>query len=1307
MADPLRLLFELNVDGRPAAAGLLRFRKDIEATIAAARRAVAQPVNTGPAATAAVRASLTAQQRAVDTLTRSNDRLTQSIARGSELLPAFQQRLNSVGAAALRVGGGLRSMGASMAILVSGPLLALGRVSGQAAADIDAIRNRLVATEGSLETANTRLAKLRRLADASVGVTRRTALDTFAILATLGEVTEDTINKQIRAFGRLNAAFTIDDQQTFFRNLVQIFQQSFEIKDIREALGRVPIFNQLLEQAFGTADPERLRELRASGKLTLDTFLAGMATAVETNPVLGRIQESISVRFAKTFERLRDSLEPLGLAILGPLERIIVAIEPIILRIAAAFNQLPPSVQTAIVAVGLLTAALGPVLFVLGGIASGVGAITTAIAALTPLLAGIGLPAIAVVVGGIVIAISEWVVILGALGLAWRANFLNIQGLVSDAANVVLQAFIRIRAVFEEAITRILPTLQSITTRVIGIITALWERYGATVVRVISTTFEVTVRTLEALIRFLGNVVDLVAKLIDGDWRGAWQAFSRIMLQRIDTIEEFFDKALPALARGFVRLHAFIIRQAVTFVQAGSQLAAKLVVAIAAGLITGAPQISDALAKMLLIAAADFAAGPAGGIIARTIINAMRKAAAESEGITIPVITEQQGLARIRLNPDGSLKTDDRITTPPPGPGGGSGADTETRRRIRLLELEAERAEAIARQRINAENIFFEQRKTSLKDFTDFQIKEEEIVLEKKKAVFAAERLEAEKLGKGRDLALGQIRLKELQAEIDFQDKRNQLLANQQREELEATKAHRQALLDIQEQADDAELARLEEFQRQGFVTAFDVASRREEIEAATRRRRREELETQLKEAGENREERQRILDDLKKFDAESAAATEDAERRKREALQETADAYRDYKLTILDALEATREAVRDAAAIALTRLSARVFLTERQRIERQFAIDKSLLDAEKRASDLRIENAEREAVEKAKRAGAVGEKLLEIEKTFNALRLAEQKRFEQEKRKLEEDRKAALERTDPNSTRSLFGDTFADFDEALRAGAAASEVAVSRLTVVLGSFGTAAAEHFANASAHAGNFISILLDGIDQIIAGLGDMLQNWVLLGETGSAAFRKLIASTLAYYAKTFLIKALDNVAEGFSNLAKAAAAAAGGNLVSAALYKAAAVQNFISAAKYGLAAAGTAIAGRFAAGDSFKQDTARRAVGGDLEPRNRTFSGQGVESSSTAAREGSGGGIFQQLIARVEQLQQQNLDMQRQQMLVQGQTAQALTRIQSMRHGDALAIGTAENPAAVGRAVIDHSNSDGEFNEQMQRNLGFAR
>lgn len=447
------------------------------------------------------------------------------------------------------------------------------------------------------------------------------------------------------------------------------------------------------------------------------------------------------------------------------------------------------------------------------------------------------------------------------------------------------------------------------------------------------------------------------------------------------------------------------------------------------------------------------------------------------------------------------------------------------------------------------------------------------------------------------------------------------------------------------------------------------------------------ELNNQLKILKEQRKTIQadgnRDVDEGRQKDLDSARRYADDLK----AIQrEIADAFRDNQQLIIDLLTK-----RNAPASAV--LAKRVAL---ERADEEARHKRVVEDIARQ----RRENAESNRTQEEK-----NEKTAELNRRAEV----EEERHRLELQKIRDDETRGLEKLDPNSTRSLFGDTFANFGDALRETAAAAEVAISNLTVILGSFGAAAAEHFANASAQAGNFISILLDGVDQITAGLGDMLQNWVLLGETGSAAFRKLLASTLAYYAKTFLIKALDNVAEGFSNLAKAAAAAAAFNPVSAALYKAAAVQNFISAAKYGIASAGTAVAGRLAAGDSFKQDTARRAVNGgeDAEPRNANFNlgGPGVESASRAAREGSGG-ILGPLVARIEQLQQQNLDLQRQQQLQNAQVAQALTKLGTARPGDVVTVGAQERPDSIAVAVIQQAGSNGDFKENLQRGLGFA-
>lgn len=626
-----------------------------QATIASQRFAIAQQrlqqtqqrlqlqqqrlaIQTQQVATAQGRAALAAQR-----LARAQQQFAQGSAVASRAAQSLSRQLNALGGAALRVSGGLRSLGATASIAVTGPLAALGTLASRSAADIDAVRNRLIATEGSLEAANRRLDQLRRLADQSLGVTRRAAFDAFSTLSVVGDVTEDTINRQIQAMGRLNAAFTIDDQQQFFRNLIQIFTQGFERADIKEALGRVPIFEQLLGQAFGTTDRDQLRELKAAGKLTLDTFLLGLAEAVNTDPILSSVGESIRVRFQKTFERLTDSLEPLGRAILGPLERIITAIEPIILRLSEAFASLSPGVQSAIVVVGLLAAALGPVLFVIGGIVSGLGALATALAAVIPILGTIGLPALIVILAGLAVTITRVIAAVTALGLAWRSNFLGIRDLVANAANAVIAAFNRIRVVFDNAVRRILPTLQSITTKVLGVISRVWENYGQTVVQVVGDAFRFVTDVTETFLKLFTDFVDLVVKLIDGDWRGAWRAFARIIITQLDRVGPLFTRFAAAFRKAMLSLTAFLIRQAVVFADAGLRLASSFIASLAIGLVAGFPKIQNALATVLLLAAIGVPLGPIAQALIARLIAELRKAAGDEDLLPSIVVPPPAG----------------------------------------------------------------------------------------------------------------------------------------------------------------------------------------------------------------------------------------------------------------------------------------------------------------------------------------------------------------------------------------------------------------------------------------------------------------------------------------------------------------------------------------------------------------------------------------------------------------------------------------------------------------------------------------
>ncbi|HEX5081671.1 MAG TPA: tape measure protein, partial [Blastocatellia bacterium] len=186
----------------------------------------------------------------------------------------------------------------------------IGEAAIQSAISIDKTRQTMVALTGSVDAANKKIAELRELAKSSPGVTTSFATDLFVQFKALKTVADSTINDLIKSIGKLNAVFAIPDVKTFSRNLIQIFQGGFERDQIKEALQSVPIFEQLLQEAFGTSDGQKLKKLKDAGKLTMETFLQGIIE--KTNERFPQVQDGIGAQFDKLKDRITVALEPLG-----------------------------------------------------------------------------------------------------------------------------------------------------------------------------------------------------------------------------------------------------------------------------------------------------------------------------------------------------------------------------------------------------------------------------------------------------------------------------------------------------------------------------------------------------------------------------------------------------------------------------------------------------------------------------------------------------------------------------------------------------------------------------------------------------------------------------------------------------------------------------------------------------------------------------------------------------------------------------------------------------------------------------------
>ena len=475
---------------------------------------------------------------------------------GSRGFGGLTNSINISGESISNLGQKIGDLGRTLTVSLTLPLAALAGLGTKSALEFDAIRTKITALVGDSELAATKIAELRDVAQDSVGTTQLAALETYAQLKGIGGVTDETINKMIGSLGKLNAAFKIEDLAGFNQNLVQIFSQGFERADIKEAIGRVPFFEQLLEQAFGTKDAEKLKELKAAGKLTLDTFLEGISGAISSDPRIKDIQDNLTVRLAKGWERISMALVPLGETILNLVLPAIDKLIPYIESLARWFQNAGPAIQIAVVAVGAFLAALGPALVVIGGVVAAIGSIVTAVAAMGGVaasLTAIGIAVLAVI--GFLIQIGPVIVIVTAqivlLYQAWQTNFGGIRDFTIQAWNAIRNAFQSAMSAIVEITNRlgtsivswwernwplIQQTVETVSEAIkttvqalLDAIQAFWDDHGEKIIAYVSFVWEQISTVVETVLTQIGNVIRLAMQVINGDWQGAWDSLLNII----------------------------------------------------------------------------------------------------------------------------------------------------------------------------------------------------------------------------------------------------------------------------------------------------------------------------------------------------------------------------------------------------------------------------------------------------------------------------------------------------------------------------------------------------------------------------------------------------------------------------------------------------------------------------------------------------------------------------------------------------------------------------------------------------------
>lgn len=345
--------------------------------------------------------------------------------------------LNSLSSRAEKVGGSFSSLGSTLSVGLSAPLLALGGVAVKASGDIDSLRRALVTTTGSASEASKQFARLEEIAKLpAIGLEEAVRgsirLQNYGLSAELAE-------KAMRGFSNAigSSGGSADDTNEALRQLGQTFgRQKVTMDNLRIILERVPQAAKIIREEFGSealADPAKaLEKLGVNSEQFVTVLINRLSEAQKVAPGLKTEIENLGQEFQKTAAAVGDQLAPAIKDMIGYMSDGL----KVVADFAKGFADMPKPIQQIglafgafLVAAPLVITAVGTIITNFGVIAGAAGAISTAVAGYATAVSTYGVATSAAIglmagawVAGAAVAVYSIGTLTGALYELYAAN---------------------------------------------------------------------------------------------------------------------------------------------------------------------------------------------------------------------------------------------------------------------------------------------------------------------------------------------------------------------------------------------------------------------------------------------------------------------------------------------------------------------------------------------------------------------------------------------------------------------------------------------------------------------------------------------------------------------------------------------------------------------------------------------------------------------------------------------------------------------------------------------------------------------
>jgi len=403
---------------------------------------------------------------------------------------SLDRELGKVEKSMSKFGNTMKNVGTNLTQSLTLPILGLGAASLKAFAEMEKLEKGMTAIMGSSSLAKDEIVKLREVAKLP-GLGLKEAVQGSVNLQAVGLSAEEA-RSTLMGFGKALAATgkgKVELEAIQYQLTQMISKNKLLAEDYKVIQSNLPLMAEGMKAAFGTANMELIRATGISAKDFTLQLSNALALLPETQNVTGGL--------ANSFENLSDnifiSLNELGKTINESLKLEIVfdKVSKKIQELVDKFKLLTPEQQENIVKIGLIAAAVGPLIFILGQFATSISSIIT--------LSRTLIATFTVLSGGTYLVVAA----IGAL-IAYYATTDEGQKSLSKTGLLLSESFNRIKAAFSKTL-ELLAKLQPLFDVLLFV-------FG----KIAVFTFEVVLSQINAVLSVINFLYDGVIKVLEG-----------------------------------------------------------------------------------------------------------------------------------------------------------------------------------------------------------------------------------------------------------------------------------------------------------------------------------------------------------------------------------------------------------------------------------------------------------------------------------------------------------------------------------------------------------------------------------------------------------------------------------------------------------------------------------------------------------------------------------------------------------------------------------------------------------------------